>query len=149
MDGRRFSSRRTLIVGALVEKIKEINGTGGYVTDLANNVHPRLLFWDEISEFPAVHLSAGREVREYLPGGMKNRFLNITVRCYVKNEDASATLEKLLSDVEFVIEENGRLAYQDHLGAQTTQDILIDSIDTAEGVLEPLGVGEILLQVRY
>ena len=30
-----------------------------------------------------------------------------------------------------------------------TQQITIVSIDTDEGVLEPLGVGEILIEVRY
>ena len=30
-----------------------------------------------------------------------------------------------------------------------TQQITVISIDTDEGVLEPLGVGEILIEVRY
>ena len=109
-----YSSRRSLIVEALVAKLKLINGTGNYRTDLGNNVHPRLLFWDEVNEFPAVHVSAGNEQREYLPGGVQNRFLSVTVRFYVKAEDPVAEIEKLLYDIEFVIEENGRLAYQDH-----------------------------------
>lgn len=144
-----YTSRRSLIVEALVDKFKLINGTGNFNSNLGNNVHPRLLFWDEVNEFPAVHVSAGNEQREYLPGSMINRYLSITVRLYVKAEDTVAELEKLLNDVEFVIEQNGRLAYQDHLGVQSTRDILITSIDTDEGVLSPLGVGEILLQVRY
>ena len=104
---------------------------------------------DEVNEFPAVHLSAGNEQREYLPGGLINRYLSVTIRLYVKAEDTVSELEKLLNDIEFVIEQNGRLAYQDYLGAQTTRDIRITSIDTDEGVLSPLGVGEILLQVSY
>jgi hypothetical protein len=146
---RRYTSRRYLIVQALVEKLKEIDGTGDYSVNLAGNVQPRLLFWDEINEFPAVHVTAGNEQREYQGGGYKDRFLSVTVRCYVKSEDATAELEGLLGDIEFVIEENGRLAYQDRLGPQSTHDITIRSIDTDEGVLDPLGVGEILLQVRY
>ena len=144
-----YTSRRSLIVEALVEKLKEIDATGTFNTDLGNNVHPRLLFWDEVNEFPAVHLSAGNEQREYLPGGLINRYLSVTIRLYVKAEDTVSELEKLLNDIEFVIEQNGRLAYQDYLGAQTTRDIRITSIDTDEGVLSPLGVGEILLQVSY
>lgn len=144
-----YTSRRSLIVEALVAKLKEIDATGAFNTDLGNNVHPRLLFWDEVNEFPAVHLSAGNEQREYLPGGLINRYLSVTIRLYVKAEDTVSELEKLLNDIEFVIEQNGRLAYQDYLGAQTTRDIRITSIDTDEGVLSPLGVGEILLQVSY
>jgi len=146
---RQYTSRRFLIVEALVAKLKEINGTGAYSVDLAGNVEPRILFWDEINEFPAVHVTAGAEQRVYQGGGYKDRFLSVTVRCYVKSEDAIAELEGLLGDIEFVIEENGRLAYQDRLGLQTTHDIVVTNIDTDEGVLAPLGVGEILLQVRY
>lgn len=149
-DNRLYTTRRLAIVESLVEKLKAINGTLDYNTDIANNVHPRMLFWDEVEEYPAIHVTAGTEVRQYQGGGYKDRFLSVTVRCYVKEEDSVAALEGLLADIEFVIEENGRLAYQDRSGTpQTTHDILITSIDTDEGVLAPLGVGEIVLQVRY
>lgn len=76
--------------------------------------------------------------------------MNITIRCYVNEEDAVDALDKLLEDVETVVEENSRLAYTDRQGApQATHQISIVSIDTDEGVLDPLGVGEILLEVRY
>jgi len=59
-------------------------------------------------------------------------------------------LESLLEDVETVIEENSRLSYTDKNGTlQYTQQITIISIDTDEGVLEPYGVGEMQLEVRY
>lgn len=149
-DNRLYTTKRLAIVQALVDKLKEIDGTHNFSTDLGGNVHPRLLFWDEVNEYPAVHVSAGNEVRQYQGGGYKDRFLSVTVRCYVNEEDPVAALERLLADIEFVIEENGRLAYQDQSGVtNTTHDILISSIDTDEGVLAPLGVGEILLQVRY
>ena len=80
----------------------------------------------------------------------KDRFLNITVRCYVNQEDAVDALDELLEDVETVIENNSKLKYHDRLGLEKyTQQITILSIDTDEGVLEPLGVGEILIEVRY
>jgi len=59
-------------------------------------------------------------------------------------------LGQVLEDVEVVIEANSRLAYTDRTGtARTTLQSTIVSIDTDEGVLDPLGVGEILLEVRY
>ena len=149
-DARIYTSKRASIADALAEAFKAINGSAPYKTDLANNSHPRLKFWDEVQEFPAVHLSLGSERRQYQAGGYKDRFLSITVRCYVNEEDPELALENLLEDLETVIENNGRLAYQDSQGVTNyTQDILIVSIDTDEGVLKPLGVGEILLQVRY
>jgi len=59
-------------------------------------------------------------------------------------------LDELLEDVETVLEENSQLLYNDRNGLeQKTQQITIVSIDTDEGVLDPLGVGEILIEVRY
>jgi len=150
MAERDYTTRRLGIINALVEKIKQINGTGGYLTTLNDNVSPRLKFWDEVEEFPAVHLNAGSETRAYQGAGYKDRFMSITIRCYVHDEDSVAALDSLLEDIETVIEENSRLTYTDRTGnSQSTQQITIISIDTDEGVLEPLGVGEMLIEVRY
>ena len=150
MSERGFTTRRLGIVEALVNKLKDIDGTGQFLTNLEENVSPRLKFWDEVEEFPAVHLNAGSETREYQAGGYKDRFLSITLRCYVQAEDAVAALDELLEDVETVVEENSRLKYKDRNNVdQYTQQITVISIDTDEGVLEPLGVGEMLIEVRY
>lgn len=150
MATRTYATRRQAIVNALVDKLKVINGNGEYLTNLFNNVHPRLKFWDEIEEFPAVHLNAGSETREYQGGGYKDRFMSVTLRCYVNSEDAVEDLDKLLEDVEVVLEDNSRLQYIDRKGVtQYTHQITIISIDTDEGVLEPYGVGEMTIEVRY
>lgn len=147
---RSYTTRRSAIVDALVVKFKEINATGDFLTDVFDNVHPRLKFWDEVDTFPAIHLNAGSETREYQGGGYKDRFLTITIRIYVKETDAVVALDKLLEDVETVVENNGSLAYVDRQGNNnTTHDIIIISIDTDEGVLEPFGVAEMQLQVHY
>ena len=150
MATRTYATRRQAIVNALVDKLKGINGNGEYLTNLFNNVHPRLKFWDEIEEFPAVHLNAGSETREYQSGGYKDRYMSVTLRCYVNSEDAVEDLDKLLEDVEVVLEDNSRLQYIDRKGVtQYTHQITIISIDTDEGVLEPYGVGEMTIEVRY
>jgi hypothetical protein len=150
MAARDYTTRRLGIVNAIVEKLKDINGTGKFLTDLAGNVSPRLKFWDEVEEFPAVHLNAGSETREYQGSGYKDRFLSITLRCYVQDEDSVLALDELMEDVETVLEDNSRLEYVDRNGAtQYTQQITIISLDTDEGVLEPLGVGELTIEVRY
>jgi len=150
MAERNYTTRRLAIVDAIVSKLKDIDGNNQYRTNLFQNVSPRLKFWDEVEEFPAVHLNAGSETREYQAGGYKDRFLSVTVRCYVNEEDAVEALESLLEDVETVLEENSRLTYTDKNGAtQYTQQITIVSIDTDEGVLEPYGVAEMQLEVRY
>ena len=47
----------------LVE-LKKKNQTGDVLTDVFDNVHPPLKFWDEVDTFPAIHLNAGSEKRE-------------------------------------------------------------------------------------
>jgi len=147
---RIYSTRRLGIINGLVEKLKEIDGNGDFNTDIYQNVHPRLKFWDEVDEFPSLHLNAGSEFRDYQSGGYKDRFLTVTIRVYVREEDSVEALDELLEDIETVIETNSRLEYTDRRGdTQYTQQISIVSITTDEGVLDPLGVGEITLEVRY
>ncbi len=147
---RVYATKRQGIITALADKLKDIDGSTGYLSNVNENVSPRLKFWDEVEEFPAIHLNAGSESREYQMGGYKDRFLTVTVRCYVQDEDSVIALEELLEDVETVVEENSRLLYYDRRGAEGyTHQITVVSIDTDEGVLDPLGIGEMILEVRY
>ena len=149
MAVRDYTTRRSSIVNALVTKLEEINGTGNFLSSVSN-VSPRLKFWDEIEEFPAVHINAGSETREYLGAGEKFRYLTLTIRCYVQEDDAVEALEKLMEDVETVLETNNPITYTDKLGvAQSTIQTTIVSIDTDEGVLDPLGIGELTCVVQY
>lgn len=143
-------TRRSSIVEALTDKIKLISIANGYSTDLGEQAYSRMRFWDEIEEFPCVCLVAGPESIVHQGGGMKDRYLDIILRAYVKDEDPIISLEKLLEDIEIILDNNGRLAYVDSSGnSGTTRDIIITMIDTDQGVLSPLGIGEMSLQVKY
>jgi hypothetical protein len=146
---RSISTRRSQILDALVVKLKDINGTGDYRTTLSNQVFPQMKFWDEISTYPAIHMSAGTETREYYGGGQKWRFLTVTIRCYVNQEDPTEALGLLLEDVEYVIDNNNQMTYSDSYGSAGVAQITVVSIDTDEGVLAPLGIGEMIIEVRY
>ena len=106
MTSRTYASRRARIIEALVTKLKTIDGQGAFLTDVGENVHPRLKFWDEVDEFPAIHLNAGSETREYQSAGVRDRFLSVTIRCYVQDEDAQEALNQLMEDIETVVEDN-------------------------------------------
>ena len=149
MATRDYTTRRSAIVDAYVQKLLTINGTGHFLSSVSN-VEPRLKFWDEIEEFPAIHVNAGSETREYLGAGEKFRYLTLTFRCYVNEEDPVEALERLMEDVETVIETNNPINYTDNLGnVRCTIQTSILSIDTDEGVLDPLGIGEIITTVQY
>lgn len=141
-------SRRISIITALSEKLKIIDGTTPYNSNIYGNSFPKLKFWDEVQDFPSIYMSPGSEVREYLPGEFKWGFLNISLKLYCKGDSAQQDLENLLEDVELVIDSNRNLIYDTTNNWETTE-ILITSITTDEGLLAPYAVGEINLQVRY
>lgn len=139
-------SYRSKIVDALVEKIKLINGIGIYESNLFTNVFNKLKFYNEVDDFPSVYLTAGPEAREYQPGGFKWGFLTVIVRIYVKAEEPEAELEKIFTDIELVVDNNGNLDYD---SGKKIEDMKIMSINTDEGLLAPIGVGEITLHIQY
>lgn len=141
-------SRRTSIIKALSEKLKQIDGTGQYKCNIFNNAFNYLKFWDETNDFPSIYTVAGSEQREYLPGDFTWAYLNLTLKIYCKGEDSQQNLEDLLEDVETAIHDNRVLTYDETNGYETTE-ILVTSIVTDEGLLAPYAIGEMTLQVRY
>lgn len=141
-------SRRTSIVNALVEKLKTIEESAGYKTNLYGNAFPYLKFWDEVADFPAIYVVSGSEYREYLPADFTWGYLNLTLKVYCKGEDSQLLLENLLEDIEKVVHNNRQIVYDLDNGYETTE-ILVTSIVTDEGLLAPYSIGEISLQVRY
>lgn len=142
-------SKRNSITKAIAEKLKTIDGTAPYTSNLYDNSYAKLKFWDEIQDFPAVYLVPGNEIREYHPADFTWCFLNIAIKVYVRDQDdPQFELETLLHDLETCINANRVLVYDQDKSLETTE-ILIQSIMTDEGLLVPYGVGEINLQVRY
>ena len=150
MAERDYTSRRLSVVKALAEALKVIDGSEDYLSNIEGRSYSKLKFWDELKEFPSVHVTAGPEYRQYQGGGYKDRFLSITIRVYVNSEDSVEELDRIMEDIETVVEQNSRLEYIDKRGfPQTTHQISVLNITTDEGVLNPLGAGEMLLEVQY
>lgn len=146
-----YRTARKKIAEALAEKFKEIDGSHPYNTNVFDNVGSTLTFLDDIEQYPKVCVVAGDETRQYLPDGFKWRFLLISVRAYISNEeDAQETLALLIEDLERVLDESDTLVYDDSVDPNlTTTSMTIQSITTDEGVIAPLGIGEIIVEVRY
>jgi hypothetical protein len=139
-------SRRTKIIDAIVTKLKDIDGTGSFNSNLFTNVYPKLIFWDQIRDFPSVCAVSGAETREYHPSDFTWGYLGVSLKVYTKGENATADLEELLEDIENVINDNRALQYDT---SRFTTEILVTSIVTDEGLLSPYAVGEMNLQVRF
>lgn len=144
-------TKRKKVVEALVNKLKLIDGNHPYNTNVFDNVKGQMVFLDEIEQYPKICVVAGNETREYQPNQFKWRFLNIGIRAYVKNEnDAQEELALLLEDIERVIDDNDTLVYDDAVSPNLSlTEMVIDSITTDEGIIAPLGIGEIAITVRY
>ena len=147
----QYRTARKKIVDALVERIKEIDGNFPYNSNVFNNVHGHMIFLDQIQEYPKVCVVAGDETREYQPNAFKWRFLNLDVRVYVEDqEDPQEVLALLIEDIERVIDDNDVLTYDDTVSPNlTTTSLTLQSVSTDEGVLTPLGIGEVTLECRY
>ena len=145
------TTKRKKVVTALVNKLKLINGNYPYNSNVFDNVDGHLKFLDEIEQYPKICVVAGDEFREYQPGDFKWRLLDLTIRAYISdNNDAQETLALLLEDIERVIDDNDNLVYDDTVDpSQSTTSLTIGSISTDEGVIAPLGIGEMTVRVRY
>ena len=139
-------SARSKIANSLVELLKEIDGTSEWQSDLFGNAYNKLRFWDEVDDYPSVFVNTGAEAREYLPGGFKWGYLTLTVRIYIQDEEPEARLEEIFEDIETIVDSNGTMEYDTN---KNIEDMKILSISTDEGLLNPIGVGEIVLQITY
>ena len=144
-------TKRKKVVDALVNKIKLINGQYPYNSNVSDNVDGHLKFLYEIEQYPKVCVVAGDEFREYQPNAFKWRLLDLTIRVYIHdNNDTQETLALLLDDIESIIDDNDNLVYDDTVDtSQSTTSLTIGSISTDEGVIAPLGIGEMTVRVRY
>lgn len=148
------ATSRVAIATAIVDLLSTIHPSNGYSSELdKSSVKLGMEFWDSIKEFPAIRLVPGLEEITYIPGGLKERLLTIPIYIYVDSENTLESLEALLADVELILERNSGLAYATAWDASNpikhVQDILVRSIDTDQGALAPLGVGEMAIQVKY
>ena len=150
MTARTYSTRRYAIIDSLVALFKRIDGTGAYLSNLNQNVFSKLKFYDEVTDFPTVCVTASNESRQYQAGGYRDRYLEVRLMVFVNEENPLKKCEAILEDIETLVEDNGRLAYTDRQGTtQFTHDITILSISTDEGTLDPISIGEIGLRVHY
>lgn len=139
-------SNRSKIINAFVDLFNsKLNGID-YSSNIYRKAIPKLKFWDEINQYPHISIVAGQEYREYLPANFKWGFLQIKIYIYVKNEESMEQIEQFLEDIETILDANNNLSYDTN---KTIEEISILSIDTDEGLLSPVGAGEIQIQIRY
>ena len=142
------TSRRRDIINYLVSQLKLIDGTVrayGYTfkTNLSQNVYKGLKYIDQINDFPSVYVQAGEETYRYNSKTNTEAFMTIMVRVYAYEEHSLYKLEDLVDDVTHALE---RIKYDQSHRIISAE---IVSIDTDSGLLDPYGLGEIMVAVQY
>lgn len=142
-----MANKRRQIVNEIADLIKiNLTGNSPYLTNVFENVRAKQVFWDEVHDYPFICVYSGQEIREYQPGDFKWAFLTVNIRIYVNEENAEERLEDIFEDLEYLLDNNNDLSVA---GNDLSTDIRILSLSTDEGLLDPLGVGEVTLEVRY
>ena len=146
-----YRTARKKIAEALVKQLNLIDGNYPYNTNIFGNAHSGMIFLDQIQEYPKICVVPGDETREYQPNEFKWRFLDLDIRVYVEDqEDPQEVLALLMEDIERVLDDNDVLIYDDTVSPhRTTTSLTLQSMSTDEGVLTPLGIGEMTLECRY
>jgi hypothetical protein len=140
-------NRRQQIINEITNLLNtNLTGVSPYTTNIFDNAKNKQIFWDEVNDYPTICVYSGGETREYLPGDFKWSFLTVNIRIYVQHEESKERLEETFEDIEFVLDNNNTLTLN---GDDLCTDIRILSISDDEGLLNPLGVGEMTLEVRY
>ena len=142
------TSRRRDIINYLISQIKLIDGTVsayGYTfkTNLSQNVYKGLKYIDQINDFPSVYVQAGEETYRYNSKTNTEAFMTIMIRIYAYEEHSLYKLEDLVDDVTHALE---RIKYDQSHRIISAE---IVSIDTDSGLLDPYGLGEIMVAVQY
>jgi hypothetical protein len=152
-------SERSSIKAALVDLMnaemnKDNEGTV-YYNDMDKAVLKDNLYLDTIDTFPAITVALGPERFEYHPSRFAWVFLTVHLRCFVKSEDETEEqLEHLIADIKTFVDKFDTLPYNvtkpdGSIEEKSITQITLQSITTDEGILKPLGLGEVSLEIRY
>ncbi len=130
-----------------------LDGTNpDYSTNLYGNASRKMVFFDEVNDFPFVSVTGTRDSREYQPGGVIFINFGMMLRLYVRDADPQPLLDALLSDVEDLIEKNPEIRFTESNGSiNETIDIQINTTETDEGLLAEQGfaIAEVGISITF
>lgn len=150
-----MSIRSSICKAIRDELITKLDGTDpDYITNMYGNITNKVTHFSKIPDFPYISVTPGTETREDQPSDFTWGFLRVNIRIFVNDEeDAQGQLETIISDIESYLDGNLNIPYTVTRPSgsvnSTTTDVVIDSIQTDEGLLDPKGLAEIGITVRY
>lgn len=117
-----------------------------YNHNLSGNVFKRFKFLNELDDFPCICFIVGDESRQHVGAGVKYGTLPITIRGYVRTEKPLEAADDLLDDIEHVVMGFSLSNDAQVLGLEESR---IVTTSTDEGIMEPFGVAEVGVILRY
>lgn len=134
----------------------ELNGTSNkYYTNLYDNVTVANTLFHEVQTFPMVTVSPGPESYDYQASQIRWTTQVIYIRGYVQDGiQPELELSKLLQDLKLSLTSPQHLSYDITMpsGDVVTYKTSIESFlssTTDEGVLKPMGILELAVEVKY
>lgn len=161
-------SRRHEIVNYFIDKLKTLSPTSGIIVteageelitenglfslfteqrrdnkEIYDNVFRGLKFIDQVNDFPSIYVQAGQETFNYNSKGVTTASLPLVLRLYTYEENAVQSVEELADSIVNIIE---RII---HFPEYRIIESTVTSVDSDNGLLDPYGLAEILLNVIY
>jgi hypothetical protein len=114
-------------------------------TQAVVRVSPRLLYLDEINDFPTICMSGSPTIDfQYLQTRQPLKTMRQLLRGYTYSDDALRDAEDLARDIERVVQNFAASASD--LGVYSAR---VQSINTDEGLLQPYGLCEVEVAIDY
>lgn len=162
------TSRRREIIDYFIDKLKTLAPTSGILVteegdelvtedglfslfteqlrdnrEIYDNVFRGLKFIDQINDFPCIYVQAGQETFDYNSKNSTTASMSLMFRVYTYEENAIHGIEELADGVVNVLERI--IPYPE----KRIIEAIVVSVDTDNGLLEPYGLAEILVNVIY
>ena len=132
-------ARRTQILDALVDHL--VTNTDA----LANNVHKRYLYLNEINDFPTITFIPQGEVRVARGAGARQGIFDLFVRAYIYDEEdplgEAETFGMQIDDALETFTANNR--------ALEVEEARVLEFRTDEGLFHPYGMADLTVQILY
>ena len=132
-------SRRTQILDALVDHL--VTNTDA----VANNVHKRYLYLNEINDFPTITFLPQTERRVQRGGGFRQGLFSLFIRAYIYSEDdALGEAETFGMQIDDAIE-----TFTANNRALEVEEARVLEFRTDEGLFHPYGMADLTVQTLY
>ena len=132
-------ARRTQILDALVDHL--VTNTDA----VANNVHKRYLYLNEVNDWPTITFIPQGEVRASRGAGARQGIIDLFLRGYIyDDDDPLGEAETFGMQIDDAVE-----TFRDSNRALEVEEARVLEFRTDEGLFHPYGMADLTVQILY